>query len=109
MNDRPKPTLARAADGAQPVDSKRWRVTACTDCPLRGTTCGPGLALLRRLVAAVTLADGLTPGVALHGTAEVPCGGATCALHWQAGGGQASTRGTPGGAITMADLSRSLV
>lgn len=109
MNDRPMPTPDRARTGAQPLDIKRWRVTSCTDCPLRGTTCGPGLALLRRLAMAMAMADGLAPGLVLQGTAEVPCGGRTCALNWQASGGQAGITGAPGAAIAMADLSGNLV
>lgn len=62
------------------------RLLHCSDCPLTGGPCRPGLEICQRLRAAMALA-GAAVGreLSLSGAAETICDGTPCRIVWQAG------------------------
>lgn len=62
--------------------AQSWHMIDASVCPRSGGICGPGLALLTRLAAAMKLATGAGPALELAGHCDPLCPQGACRLHW---------------------------
>ena len=89
-----------------PAIEDRWHFTDAVPCPFGGAVCGPGMAFLARLAAAMDRAAPVSPDLEMSGSLSPACHLCDCRLDWKARAGDVRIAGAKGMVLRM-ETSRS--